>query len=302
MAITTSKADRVFDIVNTAIMLLTMVIVLYPLYFCVIASVSNPHAVAMGKVVLFPSGFTLEAYENVLRYDAVWIGYRNTVFYTFFGVIFSLFLTITASYALSRPNLFGRTFLTWYFLLTMYFGGGLIPTYLIVRGLDLLDKTYTLIVLSSLSVYNMIVTRTFFATGVPESLFESARIDGANEITSFLRIALPLSTPILAVIALYYGVARWNSFFNALIYLSDSKLMPLQIVLRNILILNRDLIKTIEMDSLEGQDATDLVRRAWMVETMKYALIFVASFPLLVAYPFVQKYFVKGVMIGSIKG
>jgi putative aldouronate transport system permease protein len=297
-----SKSDLVFEIVTISIIVIVLILILYPIYFTVIASISDPKAVAMGHVGLYPIGFTLEAYKNVFRYDAVWIGYRNTLFYTLFGVLLSLFLTITSAYALSKPNLFGRTFLTWYFLFTMYFSGGLIPTYLIVKNLQLINKPYTLIVLGSFSVFNMIVTRTYFSNSIPESLYESARIDGANEFASFQKIALPLSTTIVAVMVLYYGVARWNSFFSALIYLSDSKLMPLQIVLRNILILNRDLIKSIEIQSIEGEDLSELVRRSWMAEAMKYALIFIASFPLLVAYPFVQKYFVKGVMIGSVKG
>jgi putative aldouronate transport system permease protein len=283
-------------------MILFLLIILYPLYFVVIASVSQPYEVAKGNVILFPRGFTLAAYENVFKTSNVWMGYRNTIFYTVFGVLLSLFLTLTSAYALSKKHLTFRMAFTWYFLFTMYFGGGLIPGYLLVRDLNLLDKAYTLIILGSFSVFNMIITRTFFSSTIPDSLYESAQMDGAGEIKMFLQITLPLSGPIIAILALYYGVSRWNSFFNALIYLSSDNLMPLQIILRRILLLNQTPLSQLNIQSMSDEALENSVKRAYMAQGMKYSLIFIASFPLLMAYPFVQKYFVKGVMIGSVKG
>jgi putative aldouronate transport system permease protein len=297
-----SNQDILFDIFNTIILSLCLLLVLYPLYFVIIASISEPYEVARGNITFFPRGFTLAAYENVLKYHDVWVGYKNTVFYTAFGVLFSLFLTLTSAYVLSRKKFRFRRFFLWYFLITMYFSGGLIPTYLLVKSLGLINKLYTLIVLGAFSVFNMVITRTFFADTIPDELYESAEIDGAGEMRMFLRIALPLSGPIVAVMALYYGVGQWNSFFNALIYLSDKKLMPLQIVLRSILLLNQMALNQLDLSSMDEEALRAASKRAYMAQGMKYSLIFIASFPLLAAYPFVQKYFVKGVLIGSIKG
>ena len=284
-------------------MILLIILILYPLYFTVIASVSDPNEVASGSVVLFPKGITLDAYKNVFINSEIWIGYRNTVFYTVLGTLMNLILTIPTAYVLSKKYLSGRNILSWYFLFTMYFGGGMIPTYLIIRDLNLLNQPYTLIVLGGLSVFNMIVCRIYFETSIPSELYESARIDGASDFRMFFQIALPLAKPILAVMALFYGVGRWNDYFTALIYTTDKSLAPLQLVLRRILILNESMIQQIMSGQMLGaEDLAEQVRRAHMAQSMKYALIFISSLPLLIAYPFVQKYFVKGVMIGSLKG
>ncbi len=303
--IKSTMSDRVFDAVNVALMIIIIVLMLYPLYFTVIASVSDPYSVVKGQVFLWPKGLTLEPYTNVFKDNRIWTGYRNTIFYTVVGTLWNLILTVPSAYVLSKKHLPARGFLATYFLIPMYFGGGLIPTYLQIKSLGLINTIYTLVILGGLSVYNMIVTRVYFQTSIPEDLYESARIDGASDFRSFFQIALPLAKPILAVMALFYAVGRWNEYFTALVYVSDVKLQPLQIVLRGILLLNQTAVQSLDTKSMTDTDIEqmlDLARRTYMAEGMKYSLIFIASAPLLVAYPFVQKYFVKGIMIGSLKG
>lgn len=296
-----SFGDRVFNAANIFLLAALVVLMLYPLYFTVIASVSDPHKVVTGQVYLLPRGFTLEAYQNVFSDQRVWNGYRNTIFYTVAGTLLNLALTIPGAYVWSKKDLFGRQALALYMLIPMYFSGGLVPTYLQVKSLGLLNKPFTLVVLGGLSIYNMILARVYFQNSIPESLYESATIDGASEWDNFVAIALPLSKPIIAVIALYYAVGRWNEYYNSLIYISNADYYPLQMQLRNILLLNQSLTE-IATESMSGSELEEFERRQYMAMTMKYALIFIASAPLLIAYPFVQKHFVKGVMIGSLKG
>lgn len=297
-----TRFNAAFDTVNITLMGILLIIILYPLYFTIIASVSEPYSVINGEVLFYPVKMTFDAYRNILRETKIWTGYRNTIFYTTFGTMFSLALTIPSAYALSKKNLKGRGMLGTYFMIIMFFSGGLIPTYLQIKSLNLLDKWFTLIVLDGFSVYNMIVTRTFFQNSIPEEIFEASRIDGANEFQNFFIIALPLSKAIIAVITLYYAVARWNSYFTALIYTSSEAYQPLQIVLRNILISNQTALQQVQADALDPEAIADAARKAYMAEGMKYSLIFISSAPLLIAYPFVQKYFVKGIMMGSVKG
>jgi putative aldouronate transport system permease protein len=292
--------DIIFDGINTLLMVLVLIVVLYPLYFVVIASISEPYAVASGSLRFLPKGFTLSAYKNVLENKDVWIGYRNSIFYTVAGICLSLFLTLPTAYVLSKKSLPGRAALSWFFLFTMYFSGGLIPMYMLVNSLGLYNRPYTLIVLGSFSVFNMIITRSYYQTSIPEEIYEAAGIDGAGHIRVFFSIALPLSTPIIAVMALYYGVAQWNGFFNALVYVSDREYMPLQIVLRNILIYSQTALQQITL-GMEESEIMAAAQRAYMAEAMKYSLIIIASFPLLISYTFVQKYFIKGIMVGSLK-
>jgi putative aldouronate transport system permease protein len=294
------KNDLFFDGINTFIMILVLVVVLYPLYFVVIASISEPYKVASGDLRIFPIGFTVDAYKNIFENQEVWIGYRNTFFYTITGTLFSLFLTLPTAYVLSKKKLPGRMFLNWFFLFTIYFSGGLIPMYLLVKSIGLYNKPYTLITLGALSVFNMIITRSYYQTSIPEEIYEAAEIDGAGHIKVFFSIALPLSAPIIAVMALYYGVAQWNGFFNALVYVSNREYMPLQIVLRNILIFSQTAMQQITL-GMEESEIMAAAHRAYMAEAMKYALIIIASFPLLISYTFVQKYFIKGIMVGSLK-
>ncbi|MDW7655886.1 MAG: carbohydrate ABC transporter permease [Bacillota bacterium] len=296
-----NRTFPLFDIINILLLVVLLLIIIYPLYFTIIASVSDPHAVVSGKVYVWITGLQFDAYKYVFRYIQIWIGYRNSIINTFFGTILALILTVPAAYALSKKGLPGRSFLMTLFIIIMYFSGGLIPTYLIVRGIGLLDKRLTLIIIGSFSVFNLIITRTYFQTSIPESLYEAARVDGSSEIRSFFQIALPLSKPIIAVIALYYGVSKWNDFFNALVYVRSSDLVNLQIVLRNILLTSETILRSTDFVGTEEELAA-LVRLAYMAQAMKYSIIFIASAPLLISYPFVQKHFVKGVMIGSIKG
>ena len=213
-----TRADQAFDTVNVILMAIILILTLYPLYFVLIASVSDAYEVAKGHVFLWPKGFTMESYLNVFREKRVWLGYRNTIFYTVFGTLLSLILTIPSAYALSKRTLPGRRMFNVFFLIPMYFNGGLIPTYLVMKKIGMVNTWYSLIFIAASSVYNMIVTRTYFQSNVPEELYESARIDGANELQAFFKIALPLVKPILAVMTLFFAVARWNDYFNALIY------------------------------------------------------------------------------------
>ena len=292
-------ADKVFDTVNVIIMALLLLVTIYPLYFVLIASISDPFEVVQGNVFLYPKGFSLDAYKNVFDEPRIWIGYRNTIFYTITGTLFSLFLTIPSAYALSKKSLPGRSLLNIYFLIPMYFSGGLIPTYLVIKSMQLVNRWYSLIFIGASSVYNMIVTRVYFQSNVPEELYESARIDGASEIKTFVSIAMPLVMPIVAVMTLFFAVARWNDYFNALVYVTKNDYLPLQMVLRSILLHSATALETSSMDANAVKQAA---RLSYMAEAMKYALIIVASLPLLVAYPFVQKHFVKGMLIGAIKG
>lgn len=289
-------------------MIFVLIIVVYPLYYTVIASFSEASAVATGKVKWLPVGFNTTAYQHVFANKEIWRGYANTIFYTVMGTLFNIFLTIPTAYVLSKKQLPGQGVIMTFFLITMYFGGGMVPTYLLVKGLGLINTRLVLIIVGGLSVYNLIVARTFFATSISESLYEAAEIDGASEFKKMFAIAMPLAKPIIAVMTLYYSVSHWNDYFNALLYITNKKLEPLQSVLRRILVLSENALDETLM-ILQSSGATaetegmlrDAAARSYLAYTMKFAVVFVASAPLLMAYPFVQKYFVKGVMIGAVK-
>ena len=295
-----SAADKCFGVFVGIFVAFIALTALYPLYFILIASFSEPYAVASGKVFLIPQGFTLEAYKYMLRNSSIWRGYFNSIYVTFFGTLYNLILCIPAAYSLSKKNLFAKKVVTWFFLIIMYFSGGIIPGYLLVKSLKLLNKPYTMIILNGISVYNLIVARTFFQESIPEEIYESARIDGSGELGVFFKIALPLSAPIIAVMALFFGVARWNDYFTAMIHLTSSKYFTLQLVLRNILITATEAL--LDTSSMTPEEFEAAKYNAYMAEAMKYALIMISSAPLLIAYPFVQKYFVKGVTLGAVKG
>lgn len=296
-----TRGDKVFLTIVYATVILIVLMCAYPLYLTIIASISDPYDVYSGKVNLIPSGFSLDSYRLVFTNSAIFRGYANSIFYTVVGTAFNLFLTIPSAYALSKKRMYGRNFFMTLFLITMYFGGGLIPHYLLFKAMGLIDTRWILIINGGVSVYNVIVTRTYFQNNIPEELFEAARIDGASELRCFFKLVLPLSAPIIAVITLYYAVGHWSSYFSALIYTHDQELQPLQLVLRNILILNQSAYT----DALQSGDAeliADASRQAYNAVTMKYALVFISSAPMLAIYPFVQKHFVKGIMVGSLKG
>lgn len=290
------KEDLIFTIVNTTILVIIMLIILYPLYFIVIASFSDPLEVLAGNVVLLPKNVNVESYKMVFRDSQILTGYRNTIFYTLLGTAVNIVLTVLAAYPLSRKDFSGRKFFTIMLAITMFFSGGLIPTFLLMSNtLHLLDTIWAMILPSAISVWNVIIVRTYFQTSIPQELSEAAMVDGCSDFKLLVRIILPLSMPVLAVMVLFYGVARWNSFFDALIYLSNKELFPLQLILRSFLVQN-----TMSEDMVAEVDS--LANRQVMAETIKYALIVVASAPIIAVYPFLQKYFVKGIMVGAIKG
>lgn len=297
-AIKDTTSDRILYAVNTILLTVLTIIILYPLYFTIIASFSDPIDTVRGKALIFVSGFTTEAYKAVLGHQDIWVGYGNTLKYVFFGTLWSMFLTVPCAYALSKDNLPFNKILTWFFMFIMYFGGGMIATFLVIRDLGLYNKSYTLIFLSGFSTYNMIVCRTYFKTSIPQDLYDAAYLDGCGEISCMVRIALPLAKPILATIALFIAVSRWNSFFAALLYVKDTKLYPLALVLRNLLFTNQN----VALDGLTDAEMEMQLRKQLMAESMKYSMIFISSAPVIIAYLFVQKYFVKGVMLGAVKG
>lgn len=289
-----SGRDIAFNIFLYALSGIILLAIAYPLYFIIIASFSNPSEVANGNVWLWPSQFTLDGYKELLRHDDIWTGYLNTILYTLVGTLIGLFVNISAAYALSRRDLVGRRLITFFFIFTMFFNGGLIPTYFSIRDFHLYDTFWVMVLPFSVAVYNMIVARTFFDSNLPKELLDAAQIDGCGNLRFFFSIALPLSKAVIAVIALYIAVAQWNSYFNALVYIRSENLKPLQLVVRNILITNQSLVGA--GDGLAAQEAMRLSN------LMKYAVIIITTVPIMCVYPFVQKYFSQGVMIGAIKG
>ena len=292
------RQDKIFYGVNGLILIFLTIITLYPLYFVVIASFSDPAMVANGKVLLLPKGVTLETYRTIFQYELLWPGYLNTVFYTVFGTALDVSVTLLAAYSLSRNDLVGKKFFTWIFTFTMFFGGGLIPTYLQIKSLHLLNTRWVLVILGAVSVWNLIVARTFFQSTIPADLLEAAQIDGCGNGRFFFRIVLPLSKAIVAVMVVYYAVGHWNSFFSALVYVNNRKFIPLQLVLREILTSAQQLQQQMEQGFIDDNALSNTL----IAESIKYGIIVVSSAPIMCIYPFAQKYFVKGVMIGSLKG
>ncbi len=295
MKIKQTRVDFIFSILVTLFLSICLLLVAYPLIFVVSASVSDSFAVTRGDVWLLPVGFDLKAYQTIFTTPLIVRGYLNSFMYTILGTCFNLILTVLAAYSLSRKKLFGRGIVTWYFLITMFFNGGLIPTYLLMDNIKLINTLWAVVLSGGISIYNMIIMRTYFSTAIPEELYEAAHLDGCGDIRALYKIVLPLSKSIIAVIMLYYAVGHWNGFFNAMIYTSDPNLSPLQLVLRELLILNN-------LERQISQSAASLAARIGVYELLRYAVIVVASVPMLILYPFVQKHFVKGVMIGSVKG
>ncbi len=295
-----STGDVIFDTINVGLLILITVIIAYPLYFCIIASFSDPTAVATGQVMFVPVDLTIDPYTFVFQDERIWRGYLNSIIYTSSSTAYCVGLTIPAAYVLSKKNLPLKLPVTIFFLITMYFGGGMIPTYLNLNNLGLLNTPFVMILGTGIACRNLIISRQYFSNSIPEEIYEAAHIDGASQIKAFFKIALPLAIPIVAVMALYYAVGSWNSYMGALLYLKDQELFPLQLVLRNILLLNQSM--EIDWETMTQAEIDSLQYREHMVQAMKYSIIFIASAPLLIAYPFVQKYFVKGAMIGSVKG
>lgn len=286
-------AERAFDVFNVIFMFLLCIIMLYPFVYVILASISEPaKLMAHSGLMLKPQGFSLRAYEEVLKNPKVWTGYKNTIFYVIVGTTFNIIMTVLCAYGLSRKGVMFTRWITMMIVFTMYFSGGLIPTFLVVKGIGLYNNRLALIIPGAISTFNMIIMRTAMAA-VPDSLEESARLEGASHLQVLFKIMIPVTMPTIAVLILYYGVGHWNSWFSAAIYLQDASKHPLQLFLRQILI-------TQSMGDLaaDGNDADS----ALLSQTIKYATIIVATVPILVLYPFLQKYFVKGVMVGSLKG
>jgi len=290
-----TAGDKIFLVAVFLLLICGIICILYPLFFTVIASFSDPQAVYQGKVLLFPVGFTLEGYQRLFMDPAIPRGYLNTIIITVVGTILSVFLTLTAAFALANRYLIGKKFFTGFFAFTMFFNGGMIPTYLIIRDLGMLNTLWSLILPGCVGAWNLFLVRTFYTVSIPEELYEAATIDGAPVTVYYFKIVLPLSKAIVSVMILYYGVGYWNLFFNALLYIRDEKLYPLQLVLRNIILANESL-------SLADLDAQTVAARQRISDLLKYSSMIVASIPLLTIYPFLQKYFSQGVMVGSIKG
>lgn len=288
-----SMSDKWVDAIFLIIGIIILVITIYPLYFVVIASFSSPSAVAGGQVWVLPKSVTLEGYRRVFLDERIWLGYRNTIFYTVTGTLISLLFTLPAGYALSRKDLAGRNIITLFFVFTMYFGGGLIPTYFIVDKFHLTNTFWVIILPFSVNVYHLIITRTFFQSTIPQELLEVSKLDGCGNFRFFVSIVLPLSKAIIAVIGLYCAVGQWNQYFTSLVYVRNDELVPLQLVLREILLENKAVSGAASVSNLELQR---------IGEIMKYAVIIVSTLPIMCVYPFLQKYFNKGVMIGAIKG
>lgn len=288
-----TNTDIVFDTIFIVLSVLVLILTLYPMYFIVIASFSEPENVMLGKVWIWIKDFTLEGYKSVFADQRVWTGYKNTIFYTLAGTAFSLFGTLPAAFSLSRKEMPGRSVIMFFFTVTMFFSGGLVPTFLVIKQIGLMNTRWVFIIPWAVSVYNVIISRTFFSSSIPEELLDAAKIDGCGYTRFFVSIAMPLSKAIIAVIGLYYAVGYWNEYFRALVYARDAELAPLQQVLRAILI---------EAQESVGGSSHNFLEKKLKSESMKYALILVTTLPIMMVYPFIQKYFTKGVMIGSIKG
>lgn len=301
MEMTSRKDDmnsRVVDWVASLLGGIVLVLTLYPLIYVLSASFSDPVSVTTGKVTLLPVQPTLDGYATIFQYGPIWLGYRNTLFYTIVGTLINMAVTLPCAYALSRRDFVGRNVLSIFFAFTMFFSGGLIPTYLVVKQLKMLNTVWALLLPTAMSVWNMIIARTYFQNSIPAGLEEAATIDGCSNLKLFFQIILPLSQPIIAVLILYYAVGHWNEYFNALIYLNDQNIYPLQLILRNILLLDQ----MFDMMDSDPEARQEMMRLLQMKESMKFGIIVLSTLPVMALYPFLQKFFVKGVMIGAIKG
>ncbi len=296
-----SLSNRIFYIFNTIFWILIMFVVIYPLYLVVIASVSDPDAIVQGKVIWHPVDFSLIGYKSILGYAELIRSYGNSIFYTGVSVIISILVTLSAAYTLSRPKFPGKAFISFIFVFTMFFNGGLIPTFLVMKDIHLYNTPWVMILMGTVSVWNLMVARIYIQNSIPHELYEAAMLDGATHFQYFFKIVLPLAKTIIAVLAVYYGVAKWNDYFTGLVYLRDRELLPLQTILREIL-------ATLQVDKSGdymmsmADSAASMSEAVRIANVAKYCIIVVATGPVVILYAFLQKYFEKGVMIGSLKG
>lgn len=291
-----SGGDKAFNILMYIIMALILVVCAYPLYFVVIASFSDPAQVNIGKVILLPKDIMFDGYSSIFTNAKIWIAYKNTILYTVAGTIVNVYLTLTAAFPLSRRELMGRKTIMKLITFTMFFSGGMIPNYLLVLNLNLKNTIWAMVLPTAVSVWNLIIARSYFMSTIPDELIEAAEIDGCGSLRFFFTMALPLSKALTAVMVLFYAVAHWNEFFNAMLYLDKSAMHPLQIVLRDLLLVNQG------VDSSMLADAEEMQLRQKLADLLKYGAVVVTTLPVLAIYPFIQKYFVKGVMVGAVKG
>jgi len=289
-------SDRAFEVINGIGVFLITLIITYPLIFVISASISDPTAVNTGKMWLWPVDVTFAGFKKVFENDAIWLGYRNTILYTLTGTIIHLSVLLPCAYALSRKELMGKKIILWIILFTMLFNGGLIPTYLLIKSLGMLDTIWAIVIPGVVGAWSILVAKSFFEQTIPDTLVEASKIDGATDFQIFRKIVLPLSLPIIAVMALFHAVALWNQYFNALIYLTDENKFPLQLILRQILILSQ-----FDASSSVGGVVDSYIEQVKAASLIKYAVIIVSALPLLIVYPFLQRFFVKGVLIGSVK-
>ncbi|MCR2050092.1 carbohydrate ABC transporter permease [Acetatifactor muris] len=289
--------DKIVYFVNDLLLLCFALVVLYPILYVVSCSFSSGDALLGGKVRLLPVGFTFEGYKTVFGYTSIWVGYKNTVIYTVIGVIISVVMTLLAAYPLSRDDFKGKKFFTILFIFTMMFSGGMIPSYLLVKNLKLLDTMWSVILPGCVSAYNVVVARTFFKQSIPKELLEAAEMDGCSDFRFFSRIVVPLSKAIIAVMCLWCAMPLWNGYFNAMIYLNSEEKYTLQLVLRRILLMSK-----IDLTNIGSLDLELIAKNQYLSEMLKYGTIVLSTLPLMILYPFIQKHFAKGVMIGSVKG
>ena len=295
------QGDFRFDVVNMIALTILMLIFFYPMYLCLISAISSPEEVFAGRVLLIPKGFNAEGFQRVLQNDSLWRGYLNSICYTILGTAINLALTMTGAFVLSRKTFALRGVLNWMVLITMFFGGGMIPTYLLVKNLGMLNTVWALVLPGAISTWNLIITRTFISSSIPDELQEAAQIDGCNNARFFVSIVLPNSSTIIAVIGLFYAVDHWLSYWNAMLYITKSEMYPLQLVLRDILLKAEVALQNAQSGAdLDG--GASLVELLRISESVKYIVVIAGTLPLLIVFPFVEKYFVKGVMIGSVKG
>ena len=292
-----SFSDRTLNTTLTVIFSIFLAIIMYPLIYVLSSSFSSGEAVSGGRVILWPVDFHITGYEFVFSDARIITGYTNTIIYTFAGTILNLVLNVMCAYPLSRRNFQGRSLYMIFFMIPMFFSGGLIPTYILITKLSLINTRWAIILSGGLSIFNMIMMRTFFMNSIPEELHEAAKIDGITDIGYLFKIVLPLSKAIMAVITLYYMVGHWNSYFTEMMYLRDREKYPIQLILRSILSMSR--VDPKDMQGIDGEQLSQMIGAA---DVLKYGLIVISTVPILCVYPFIQKYFEKGVMVGSVKG
>ena len=288
-------SDKIFHVFNTLLMIVLLVIFIWPLWFVLVASISDPDLVNTGKVILFPKGITWGGYELMTQYKSIWIGYKNSIFYTVAGTFMSLFFSICLAYPMSDKSFAPRKILMIFFMISMYFGGGLIPTYLLLRNLKIINTYWAMLLPGMISVYNSLIIRSYFMNSIPGELKEASTLDGANAAQHLFKVVLPLSKPVMAVVGLYYAVGYWNNYTKALYYINDHSKYPLQMVLRSLL----TSAKLID-ELLYDPEYLEIVLE--QAQLMKYSVIIIASVPMLCIYPFIQRFFIKGVMVGAVKG